>query len=97
LPLSFINKNIFITRILISLSLRLLISFLKRNLKRGLIVTYLEVGGLKIKILFNKNIIKLKNNKEYIKEAVNIIMILCVKQRYNYKDNMLVYFKVFLN
>jgi len=59
--------------------LQLLISFLKRNLKKGLIVTYLEIGGLKIELIFNKNIIELGDNKEYIKEAVDIMVILCVK------------------
>jgi len=35
-----------------------------------LMVAYLKVGGLKIELIFNKNIIKLGDNKEYIKEAV---------------------------
>ena len=77
--LLFINKNIFTAEILINLPLWLLISSLKRNLRRGLIVTYLEVGGLEIEIMFNKNIIKLEDNKEYIKEAVDIVVILCIK------------------
>jgi len=47
--------------------------------------------------MFNKNIIKLRDNKKYIKEAVNIIVILYIKRGYNYKNNVLVYFKVFLN
>jgi len=47
--------------------------------------------------MFNENVIKLEDNKEYIKEAINIIAILCVKWGYNYKNNMPVYLKVSLN
>jgi len=57
----------------------------------------LKVGGLKIKSIFNKNIIKLGDNKEYIKKAVNIIAILYAKRGYNYKNNVLAYFKTSLN
>jgi len=57
----------------------LLIFSLKRNLKKGLIITYLKVEGLKIELIFNENIIKLRDNKEYIKKAVDIVAILCVK------------------
>ena len=60
-------------------------------------VTYLEVGGLGVELMFNKNIIKPGDDVEYIKEAVNTIVILCVKQGYNCKDNMLVYLKASLN
>ena len=42
-------------------------------------VAYLKVGGLGIEVMFNKNVIKLRDNKEYIKKAVDIIAILCVK------------------
>ena len=42
-------------------------------------VTYLEVGGLGVELIFNKNVIKLGDNKEYIKEAVDTIAILRVK------------------
>ena len=42
-------------------------------------VTYLEVGGLGVELIFNKNVIKLGDNKEYIKEAANTIVILYVK------------------
>jgi hypothetical protein len=63
----------------ISSPLRLLVSSLRRNLRRGLIVTYPEVGGLGVELLFNKNIIKPGDNKEYIKEAANTIAILRVK------------------
>jgi len=42
-------------------------------------VAYLEVGGLGVELLFNKNIIKLGDNKEYIKEAIDTIVILRIK------------------
>jgi len=47
--------------------------------------------------MFNKNVIKLRDDEEYIKEAVDTIAILCIKRGYNYKDNMLAYFKASLN
>ena len=78
-PLLSINKSILTARTPISLPLRLLVSSLRRNLRRGLIVAYLEVGGLGIELMFNKNIIKLGDNKEYIKEAANTIAILRAK------------------
>jgi len=34
---------------------------------------------------------------EYIKEAVDTIAVLRIKQRYNYKDNIPAYFKASLN
>ena len=42
-------------------------------------VTYLEVGGLGVELIFNKNIIKLGDDKKYIKEAVDTIAILHTK------------------
>jgi hypothetical protein len=60
-------------------------------------VAYLEVGGLGVELMFNKNVIKLGDNEEYIKEAVDAIVMLRVKRGYNYKDNMLAYLKVSLN
>ena len=60
-------------------------------------VTYLEVGGLGVELIFNKNVIKLGDNKEYIKEAANTIAILRIKRVYNYKDNVLAYLKASLN
>ena len=42
-------------------------------------VAYLEVRGLGVELIFNKNVIKLGDNKEYIKEATNTIAILRVK------------------
>ena len=50
-----------------------------------------------MELLFNKNIIKPGDNKEYIKEAIDTIAILCAKQGCDYKDNILVYFKASLN
>ena len=76
---------------------RLLIPSLRRNLRRGLIVAYLEVGGLEVELIFNKNVIKLGDDKEYIKEAVDAIAMLRVKRGYNYKDNVLAYLKASLN
>ena len=79
LPLLSINKSILIAGTPISSPLRLLVSSLRRNLRRGLTVTYPEVGGLGVELIFNKNVIKLGDNKEYIKEAANTIVILRVK------------------
>ena len=79
MPLSSINKSILIARTSIGLPLRLLVSSLKRNLRRGLTVTYPEVGGLGVELIFNKNVIKPKDNKEYIKETADIIAILHLK------------------
>ena len=62
-----------------SLSLYLLIPSLKRNPRVGLTVAYLKVGGLGVQLIFNKNIIKLGDNKEYIEEAINTIAMLCIK------------------
>jgi hypothetical protein len=76
---------------------RLLVSSLRRNLRRGLIVTYLEVGGLGVELMFNKNIIKLGDDKEYIKEAADTIAMLHAKQGYNYKDDVPAYLKASLN
>ena len=92
-----INKSILTAGTPISSPLRLLVSSLRRNLRRGLIVTYLEVGGLGVELIFNENVIKLGDDKEYIKEAANTIAILRVKRGCNYKDNMLAYLKVSLN
>jgi len=61
------------------LPLRLLISSLRRNLRRGIIVAYPEVGGLEVELIFNKNVIELGDDKEYIKETVDAIAILRLK------------------
>ena len=76
MPLLSINKSIFIAGTPVSLPLQLPVSSLKKNLKRGLIVTHLKVRGLGVKLMFNKNVIKPGDNIEYIKEAVNTIVIL---------------------
>ena len=78
-PLLSINKSILTARTPISSPPRLLVFSLRRNLRRGLIVAYLEVGGLGVESLFNKNVIKPGDNKEYIKEAVDAIVILRAK------------------
>jgi hypothetical protein len=56
-------------------------------------VTYLEVGRLGVELIFNKNVIKLEDNEEYIKEAANTIAILRIKWGYDCKDNILAYLK----
>jgi hypothetical protein len=47
--------------------------------------------------MFNKNVIKLGDDEEYIKEAVDTIAMLRVKRGYNYKDNVPAYLKTSLN
>jgi hypothetical protein len=42
-------------------------------------VAYLEVGGLGVELIFNKNIIKLGDDIEYIKETANTIAIFRAK------------------
>jgi len=42
-------------------------------------VSYLEVGGLGVQLIFNKNIIKPGDNKEYMEKAINVVAILCAK------------------
>ena len=79
LPLLSINKSILIAGTPISSPPRLLVSSLRRNLRRGLIVTYLEVGGLGVELIFNKDILKLGDNIEYIKEAVDTMAMLYIK------------------
>jgi len=58
---------------------RLLVFLLKRNLRRGPIITYLKVGGLEVELIFNKNIIKPEDNIEYIKEAIDTTPVLYIK------------------
>ena len=76
LPLSSINKSILTAGTPIGLPLQLPVSSSRRNLKRGLTVTYLEVGGLRVELIFNENVIKPGDNIEYIKEAADTIVIL---------------------
>jgi hypothetical protein len=47
--------------------------------------------------MFNKNVIKLGDDKEYIKEAASTIVILRIKRGCDYKDNILAYLKASLN
>ena len=47
--------------------------------------------------MFNKNVIKLGDDKEYIKEAVDTIAMLYIKRGCDYKDNILAYLKASLN
>ena len=42
-------------------------------------VTYPEVGGLGVELMFNKDILKLGDNVEYIKEAIDTIAMLYTK------------------
>jgi len=60
-------------------------------------VAYLKIGGLGVELMFNKNVIKPRDDKEYIKETVDIIAILCLKRGCDYKEDMLAYFKASLN
>ena len=60
-------------------------------------VAYLEVEGLGVESIFNKNVIKPRDNKEYIKKTADTIAILYLKQGCNYKDNILAYLKASLN
>ena len=45
----------------------------------GFIVAHLTVKGLRVQLIFNKNTIKLRDNKKYIKEAINTIAMLYIK------------------
>ena len=63
----------------VGLPLWLPISFLKRNLRRGLTVTHPEVKGLGVESLFNKNVIELGDDEEYIKKAIDAMAILHAK------------------
>ena len=47
--------------------------------------------------MFNKDVLKLGDNIEYIKEAVDTIAMLRIKRGYNYKGNVLAYLKTSLN
>ena len=50
-----------------------------------------------VELIFNKDILKLGDNIEYIKEAIDTIAMLRAKQGYNYKGNILAYLKTSLN
>ena len=96
-PLSSINKSILAARTPISSPPYLLISFLRQNPNIGFTVDYPKVGGLGVQSIFNKNVIKLKNNKEYIKEAANAVAMLYAKQGYDYKADVLTHLKTVSN
>jgi len=78
-PLLSINESILAARTPVGLPPWLLVFSLRRNPRRGLAVAYPEVEGLGVELLFNKNVIKLGDNKEYIKEAVDAVAILRAK------------------
>ena len=59
--------------------LQLPVSSSRRNLRRGLTVTYPKIKGLGVELIFNKNIIKLGDDEEYIKKAIDVIAILHAK------------------
>ena len=79
LPLLSINKSILVAKTPVGSPLWLLIFLSRRNLKKRLTVAYLKVKGLKVELIFNKNIIELKNDIKYIKEAVDTMVILYIK------------------
>jgi len=78
-PLLSINKTILAAETPVGSPLWLPVFSLRRNLRRGLIVAYPEVGGLGVESLFNKNIIKPGDDKEYIKKAADAMAILRAK------------------
>ena len=96
-PLLSINESILAAGTPVGSPPRLLVSSLRRNLRRGLTVAHLEVGGLGVELMFNENVIKLGDDKEYIKEAANAVVILRVKRGYDCKDDVLAYLKASLN
>ena len=79
LPLLSINESILIVGMLINSPPCLPKSSLRRNLRVGLIIAHLEIGGLDIQLMFNENIIELGDDKEYIEEAADAIVMLHVK------------------
>ena len=57
----------------------------------------MEVGGLGVELIFNKNVIKLEDNVENIKEAVDTVAVLYIKQECDCKDDVPTYLKASLN
>ena len=96
-PLLSIRESILATRTPASSPPRLPVSSLRRNPRQGFTVSHLEVDGLGVQLIFNKNVIKLGDNKEYIKEAIDAVITLRAKQGCDCKDNVLVYLKASLN
>jgi len=97
LPLLSINESILTAGTPVGSPPWLPVSSLRRNLRRGLIIAYPEVGGLGVELMFNENIIKLGDDVEYIEEAVDAVTVLRVKQGCDCKDNVLAHLKVSLN
>ena len=60
-------------------------------------VTYPEVGGLGVELIFNKDILKLGDNIEYIKEAADAMAMLHTKRGCDYKGDVPAYLKTSLN
>jgi len=79
LPLSSINESILVARTPIGSPPWLPVFSLRRNPRRGLMVAYPEVGGLGVELIFNKNVIKPRDDKEYIKETADVVAILHLK------------------
>ena len=78
-PLLSINESILAAGTPAGLPPYLLISSSRRNLNIGFAINHLEVEGLGVQLIFNKNIIKPGDNKEYIKEAIDTIVMLRTK------------------
>ena len=97
LPLLSINESILTAGTPVGSPPRLLVSSSRRNPRRGLTVTYLEVGGLGVELIFNKDILKPGDNIEYIKEATDAVAMLRAKRGCDYKGNMPAYLKTSLN
>ena len=47
--------------------------------------------------MFDKDVLELEDNMEYIKEAADAVVMLCVKRGYDYKGDVLAYLKMSLN
>ena len=52
---------------------------------------------MEVELIFNKDVLKLGDNIEYIKETANAIAILYAKRGYDYKDNVPTYLKASLS
>ena len=50
-----------------------------------------------VELIFNKDVLKLEDDIEYIKEAIDAIAMLYIKRGYNYKGNIPAYLKTSLN
>jgi len=97
LPLLFINESILAAGTPVGSPPRLLVSLLRRNLRRGLMIAYPEVGGLGVELMFDENIIEPGDDVEYIEEAVDVVVVLRAKRGCDCKNDVLAYLKVSLN